>query len=736
MSKAIEQLSSLIIGYVESVSPSEIKVILEPNAPQSTALNTGVPSGFPRINGYLLIPSEAGAVVGLIVWLGVERSQFPKRMGLKDFGLVDLPFPLRKVTLMPFGTLVHCRLPRNGRNEYMLKRGVSAFPSVGDSVQLPTAPQLQSIIEASDMNDRRVKIGTSPLAANATVTVDPDKIFGRHLAVLGNTGSGKSCSVAGLIRWSLEGARKQHEEYIQKERESARALGNHENERLAVSRYGGPPNARFIILDPNGEYSGAFADWHDVRRFQVSPKTEGIHPLKLPAWMWNSQEWSAFGHAAPGVQRPILLQGLRDMRAGSVIIEPIEMRLRRLMKGYDRLLESRIALGPQGYTSRAASETGRLMSNIADDCQNRIAELSEGSLRDRLETLGLKAHSIANTHHWDRDRRQISRGYNDFNETDITSVHALIHTVLDELHDPGMETHVSEDAPSPFDINSLPDHLEQIASDSPTGQAAQFIATLSMRIRMMLADRRLGPVVNPNEQSITFEQWLESYIGKDKAENGELAILDLSLVPSDVLHIVIAVVARIIFEATQRYRKLTDRELPTVLVLEEAHTFVRRGTDEESETPSPSQMCRHTFERIAREGRKFGLGLVLSSQRPSELSPTVLAQCNTFLLHRIVNDQDQELVGKLIPDNLGGLLKELPSLPSRHAILLGWAATMPTLVEITELPIAHRPWSSDPQFWDVWTGKTERPINWREIVNDWTGIEQEANASDENEESL
>ena len=248
---------------------------------------------------------------------------------------------------------------------------------------------------------------------------------------------------------------------------------------------------------------------------------------------------------------------------------------------------------------------------------------------------------------------------------------------------------------------------------------------------MLLADRRLGPVVNPDRQSLTFEQWLETYIGKNNAENGELAIIDLSLVSSDVLHIVIAVVARIVFEATQRYRILNDKELPTVLVLEEAHTFVSRGSDEESYTPTPTQMCRQTFERIAREGRKFGLGLVLSSQRPSELSPTVLAQCNTFLLHRMVNDRDQELVGRLVPDNLGGLLKELPSLPSRQAILLGWAATVPTLVEITELPEEHRPRSSDPEFWNVWTGEKERPINWHEIVDDWTGIYSQPTPSSE-----
>lgn len=699
MSKPIEQIAALTIGAVESVSPSEIRVILDPNAPQATALNTGVPTGFPRINGYVLIPNETGAVVGLVVWLGVERSQFPKRTGLKDFGLIDLPFPLRKLCLTPLGTLIARKDINKGDTGYYLQRGVSAFPSVGDAAQLPSAVQLRSIVEASREEDKRVFIGTSPLAANANVTIDPDKIFGRHLAVLGNTGSGKSCSVAGLIRWSLEEAGKK---------------------RSATNK----PNARFIILDPNGEYSDAFADYENVRRFQVSPKAQGVQPLLLPAWMWNSHEWSAFAHAAPGVQRPILLQGLRDMRAGSALHEPTDMQVRRLLRGYKNLLESRIALGPQGYTgTKEASNTGRLLSNIAEDANSRSNEYSaENAIKAALDRLSEEAGTIANLRHWDGDRSRRNRGFNDFDETEARKVLSSLDSVLSLL--PAMEEDlpISEDAPIEFDVKALPDHLEQIASDSPVGQAAQFIATLSMRIRMMLADRRLGPVVNPDQQPITFEQWLESYIGKNDAENGELAIIDLSLVPSDVLHVVIAVVARITFEAIQRYRKLKDEELPTVLVLEEAHTFVKRSTDEESDTPTPSQMCRQTFERIAREGRKFGLGLVLSSQRPSELSPTVLAQCNTFLLHRIVNDRDQELVGKLVPDNLGELLKELPSLPSRQAILLGWASTVPTLVEIRELPEAHRPRSSDPKFWDVWTGKEVRSINWTEIVQDWTGI--------------
>jgi len=106
---------------------------------------------------------------------------------------------------------------------------------------------------------------------------------------------------------------------------------------------------------------------------------------------------------------------------------------------------------------------------------------------------------------------------------------------------------------------------------------------------------------------------------------------------------------------------------------------------------SPSRLCSQSFEKIAKEGRKFGLGLLLSSQRPSELSPTVLSQCNTFLLHRLVNDRDQELVKRFVPDNLGSILNELPVLPTKMAILLGWAAPVPILVDMNELKKEYQP---------------------------------------------
>jgi len=226
---------------------------------------------------------------------------------------------------------------------------------------------------------------------------------------------------------------------------------------------------------------------------------------------------------------------------------------------------------------------------------------------------------------------------------------------------------------------------------------------------------------------IGFTDWLESIFGKSKETGSEITVIDLSLVPSDVIHLIVAVISRVIFESLQRYRRIEGKELSTVLVMEEAHTFIKKYADISDEI-SAEKLCCQSFERIAREGRKFGLGLLLSSQRPSELSPTVLSQCNTFLLHRIVNDRDQELVRRLVPDNLGGLLNELPILPSRKAILLGWASPIPLLVEMNFLEEDQRPRSADPRFWGVWVGDEERNIDWSKIVKDWQNLKDESDS--------
>lgn len=684
-----DYLRNLTIGTVDFVSPNEIKVILDINAPQNTALNTGVPTLFPRINGFVLIPNEIGALVGLISWLGVEHSQYPKRKGYMDFDLIDLPFPLRKISITPMGTL-----KQKGKIEdkyYELERGVYSFPSVGDSVILPTDIQLKSIVENKEKN-ACVKIGRAPIAGNAIVKINPDKFFGRHVAILGNTGSGKSCSVAGVIRWSLE--------------EAATKLK--ENETL---------NARFIILDPNGEYTDAFNDLKcEVKKFKVElseAEIDTFKELKVPAWLWNSYEWSSFSLATGRTQRPILRRALRELRSGEV--DGISDFLTKTRSHFSSCFNSlKIDLNNSGNYKDSATAFGNKLKSIATDASFFEKDCEDQCTKEALNSLAEIISTIANANYKSFSKEgKLVEYYVAFNREDVETCLSAIGILAESFG--GIKTYVgpNEDSPVRFNVEALPNHVEKLSQESGV---LQFVDFLIMRMRSLLADTRMKSVISDDED-ITLDSWLEEYV------NG-ISIIDLSLVPSDITHLIVSVISRIIFESLQRYRRKHNKLLPTNIVMEEAHNFIKRY-NEGGEEISASQLCTESFERIAREGRKFGLSLTLSSQRPSELSPTVLSQCNTFLLHRIVNDRDQELVRRLVPDNIGGLLNELPILPTRKAILLGWATPIPILVEMNELKKEHRPKSEDPDFWDVWTRTVEREVDWKSLADDWQNIQKE-----------
>ena len=704
MTSLVQYMGQRVIGSVEDVSADRITALLDPDAPQAMALNTGALASFPRINGYVLIPNESGATVCMIASVRIERLAFPKRRGTQqDFGLVDLPFPSRLMNLTPIGTLK--ARPVEQSLSFDVRRGVDIFPTVGDTVHLPTSDQLTAIVEGENQHARRIHIGHCPTAGRAPVHVDPDKLFGRHLAVLGNTGAGKSCSVAGLVRWSLEAATK---------------------ERAEAGRPPPHPNARFIVLDPNGEYAKAFGDL-GMRLFRVDPGGDGEQALQVPAWLWNGAEWAAFTGAAPGVQRPLLLEALRRLRSGLGPPEQFETEVRGRVKRYRTTLK--LAIENQDHQRRGHREgVADVLNNIDVDFRELSgrAECPDANLQNALTEVAETAAAVELDARGNMRQDRKSYFHNDFSETAINSVVRCLQQVANAvgLHDEDPPV-TDEGTPIPFRLQGLPDFVDALAAGHTGRDVAQFVDTLNLRIRGLLAGERLASVIEPdNSASISLEQWLVDYVGADEAKNGPLAVIDLSLVPADVIHIVVSVLARMIFEALQRYRRQNRQELPTTLVLEEAHTFVHRELREESSPPAARE-CARVFERIAREGRKFGLGLVLASQRPSEVSPTVLSQCNTFLLHRLVNDRDQDQMKRLVPDGLGPLLRELPSLPTRRAILLGWAAPAPILVEVRDLPEEQQPESPDPAFWDVWTGSKPRHIDWPSIVRTWQGYIQD-----------
>ena len=555
-------------------------------------------------------------------------------------------------------------------------------PSGRRSPCLPET-QLHTIVESGE--HRRIRIGSSPLAGNADIRVDPDRLFGRHLAILGNTGSGKSCSVAGLIRWSLDEAR-------------------------SASPQGG--SARFLILDPNGEYSAAFASASTSFSTQVFTVNAagGNQRLNVPLWFWNSAEWISFTQASPGAQAPLLKRALRAVKARHTESPPSApdeglLLLRTRLSAYSTMIQASFR---SGEIKSDSTRFGYMLKSISEDLREMYKDSDEGLLPDLMDKADAALQATYNSF---TDRNGVFvEHYRAFRDSSIRELIDCIEEALEELGGALPSPILGEDTPVPFKGKDLVDYMEVVSRQEGS---TQYVEPLLTRMRTFLADPRMTDIF-ADDSEVSLEQWLNQYLGNGPC----ISIIDLSLVPTETIHIITAVIARMILEALQRHVKAVGKELPTVLVVEEAHTFIKRYQGD-VESSDVATTCCQVFEKIAREGRKFGLGLALSSQRPSELSPTVLAQCNSFLLHRISNDRDQDLVHRLVPDNLRGLFRELPSLPSQTGILLGWATELPVLVRMRDLPEEQQPRSQDPDFWDVWTG-TERPINWKTVSSDWT----------------
>lgn len=270
-----------------------------------------------------------------------------------------------------------------------------------------------------------------------------------------------------------------------------------------------------------------------------------------------------------------------------------------------------------------------------------------------------------------------------------------------------MEANITLDSPIPYDLDKLLDALRNKDTEMVSGtrgdkQGPYFgkLTRFIQRLETKQQDKRLNFMFSSGESLLSYDYMAELCSNLMAPSNGGrkgVKIIDFSEVPSDILPLIVSLIARIIF-SVQQWTDIGHRH-PIAIFCDEAHLYIPANTEKSIDDTSLV-----TFERISKEGRKYGIGLVVISQRPSEVNRTVLSQSNNFIAMRLTNVDDQAVVKRLLPDSLGDYAEMLPILDIGEALVVGDASLLPSRIRVS--PPSLKPRSATIDFWDEWSKDT------------------------------
>lgn len=282
---------------------------------------------------------------------------------------------------------------------------------------------------------------------------------------------------------------------------------------------------------------------------------------------------------------------------------------------------------------------------------------------------------------------------------------------LKKEHKTEMEASITLDSPIPYNIDELIASLSQKDTEMVPGSKGEKqgpyngkLTRFIQRLENKQKDKRLNFMFSSDDSLLDYNymsQLCTKLMSPSIKGKGGVKIVDFSEVPSDMLPLIVSLIARVIFSVQQW--AFSNHRHPIALFCDEAHLYIPSHTEKSIDNASLV-----TFERISKEGRKYGIGLVVISQRPSEVNRTVLSQSNNFIAMRLTNIDDQSVVKRLLPDSLGDYAEMLPILDVGEALVVGDASLLPSRIRIT--PPELKPRSATIDFWDEWS-KEIYPIN-------------------------
>lgn len=628
-----------------------------------------------RINSYIVIPIGAERIVALVTRV---RAIDETELG-SDKDAIFLTSSARYLLATMIGTI-------NSENKYI--QGVYNYPILDNPVWYVTKEDLDNIFDQKDKQnidfekDYYLPIGTSPSFSDYQIKINPDKFFGKHAAILGNTGSGKSCTFSSIIQ------------------------------SMFAYDYNGKKlkNAHIIIFDTNGEYKSAFQGTKE-KPYQkldlVNPFHIDKNGLKIPFWFMNYADFDYLFKPSELTQAPIFKTAIGYSK--SKIFKDDE---NSISKHYERFIMSIIEsddLFMKKYHKPGAS----WVLNPENEIIGLAKEIPEqfNDLKTQLDLLGKETNKV--------NELKIKQ------ELEIQFV-----KYLNQKEKAKKTISESIDHPIYFDFGDLISTSINLAIEDSEGSSQKIrehLSTLKMRLHSYLSDERLSnPLLLSCKQNIVnglakylafilgdfckvyqeeddevFTNYYKKQLAKADLEQledkkvSQVTIIDMSLLPFEVLETVTGLIGRLILEFVSRFSEKDRASLPIVLALEEAQNYIPEKNNGDKESIS-----KKVFERIAREGRKYGLSLLISSQRPSELSKTVLSQCNSFIIHRLQNPEDQKYVRQLVSAANEDILQQLPVLPQQHVVIMGDAVRSPVQARINDAD--PTPNSNDPKFIANW----------------------------------
>lgn len=593
-----------------------------------------------QLNGYVVIPYLNFYIVGEIVSIR-EKEVYQSASNLKDQELLKTK-STKVIDIIPFGSL-----SRNSSKNLVFTFGVSNFPSLYSDVLYIKDEELDSIYSNADISgaivggtatkNTHISIGISSIFKDYEVKADVDKFFGSHSAVLGNTGSGKSCTISSILQSVYK-------------KQNYSAVGS-----------------TFLIFDVNGEYEQAIGNLNNP---DVSCKVQVVNHddgFKLPHWYFTLEEWELLLNASEKAQKPILHNALG---LSGLLVDGDDESINHIVGSCIRTMfansESPVAVG------------------------SRVDSLT------RIYAKGTLAGSILSNYGF-------SFKFGNFpNDARKAEFDEFIDTHIKEQFQ--LPTYEGK----PFHLKDLIEYINlAILYEESHGnkQVRDYCSSMITRAKNIIKHPSFNFIGDDPDNYIPESDFLFNILGIEvdgviKIKKSQVYILDLNEAEDDAVQIVSAVISRMVLEllkaASPRNR------FPVNLIMEEAHRYI--STSKLREFVSGSSI----FERIAKEGRKYGVFLLVSSQRPSELSKTVLSQCSNFIVHRIQNPEDLSHIRQITPHISDVLLRRLPSIPKQHALVFGACVNIPSLIRVTDAD--PRPKSDDNKICDNWYTQVGYPL--------------------------